>query len=89
MTKHKKYIKALNLIDDYASQSELVRDNDNGEAQKLEKAYNLLYDYILHDTEKDILLVKIISIIEKEDMSIQYIPLFQQRLLEKINKLLK
>lgn len=60
-----KYIKALNLMDEYAS--ETVRDNDNGEAQKLEKAYNLLFDYILHDTEKEILKAQLDELTRKYD----------------------
>lgn len=40
----KKALNALNRIDEFAS--EAVRDNDNGEAQKLEKDYNLVFNFI-------------------------------------------
>ena len=37
-------LEALNRIDEFAS--EAVRDNDNGEAQQLEKDYNLVHDFL-------------------------------------------
>jgi len=39
-----KLMDMLNVMDEFACQS--VEDNDNGEAQELEKAYNYLADYI-------------------------------------------
>lgn len=45
-------------------------------------------DKLLNEQKESIIEI-ILSVIEGEDMSIQYIPLYQQRLLEKINKLLK
>lgn len=37
-------IEALNRIDELASKS--AEDNDNGEAEQLEKDYNLVFDFI-------------------------------------------
>ena len=39
-----KLLNALNRMDEFAS--EATRDNDNGEAQRLEKDYNLLFNFI-------------------------------------------
>lgn len=37
-------IEALNRMDEFAS--EATQDNDNGEAEQLEKDYNLLFEFI-------------------------------------------
>jgi hypothetical protein len=40
----KELLDALNRMDELACQ--LVQDNDNGEAEQLEKDYNMLFDFI-------------------------------------------
>lgn len=40
----RKLLNALNRMDEFAS--EAVRDNDNGEAERLERDYNMLHDFI-------------------------------------------
>lgn len=43
-TEHDIYMDYLNVIDEFAS--EAVRDNDNGEAQKLSTAYTMVANFI-------------------------------------------
>lgn len=39
-------IESLNIIDEFACEADSVMNNDNGEARKLEKHYNRLFDYL-------------------------------------------
>lgn len=42
--KRAKLTDALNRIDEHACDADAVRNNDNGEAEQLEKDYNLVFD---------------------------------------------